>query len=167
MGIWLDGTESMRGGERAAQAAIGGDRVGPKVPTETYSAGAGCARFGWRQTAAANGAANWRQPPDCLSLAATRRRRRCGRPAARQDTQARQAVDRGRDRGARGGVDPRRSAALGNALDRAYMAGAAGTSFCSVQRIWEAHHPQPHRVRTCKQSHDPQFVDKFADIIDL
>jgi hypothetical protein len=35
------------------------------------------------------------------------------------------------------------------------MARAAGISLRSVQRIWQAHQLQPHRVRTFKRSRDP------------
>ncbi len=47
------------------------------------------------------------------------------------------------------------------------MAKAAGISLRSVQRIWEAHKLQPHRVRTFKRSRDPEFVEKMADIVGL
>jgi transposase len=47
------------------------------------------------------------------------------------------------------------------------MAEAAGISLRSVQRIWQAHHLQPHRVRTFKRSRDPQFADKLIDIVGL
>lgn len=47
------------------------------------------------------------------------------------------------------------------------MAKAAGISLRSVQRIWEAHKLQPHRVRTFKRSHDPEFVAKMTDIVGL
>ncbi len=36
------------------------------------------------------------------------------------------------------------------------MAKAVGISLRSVQRIWEAHRLQPHRVRTFKRSRDPE-----------
>jgi transposase len=35
------------------------------------------------------------------------------------------------------------------------MAAASGLSLRTVQRIWEAHGLQPHRVRTFKRSRDP------------
>jgi transposase len=47
------------------------------------------------------------------------------------------------------------------------MAEAVGISLRSVQRIWQAHHLQPHRVRTFKRSRDPQFADKLVDIVGL
>ena len=47
------------------------------------------------------------------------------------------------------------------------MAKVAGVSLRSVQRIWEAHHLQPHRVRTFKRSNDPRFAEKLADIVGL
>ena len=47
------------------------------------------------------------------------------------------------------------------------MAKAAGISLRSVQRIWQAHQLQPHRVRSFKRSRDPQFADKLVDIVGL
>jgi transposase len=47
------------------------------------------------------------------------------------------------------------------------MAKAAAISLRSVQRIWEAHKLQPHRVRTFKRSRDPEFVAKMTDIVGL
>jgi transposase len=47
------------------------------------------------------------------------------------------------------------------------MAAASGLSLRTVQRIWEAHGLQPHRVRTFKRSRDPEFVSKLADIVGL
>ena len=47
------------------------------------------------------------------------------------------------------------------------MAKAQGVSHSTVQRIWDAHGLQPHRVRTFKLSKDPHFVDKLVDIIGL
>jgi transposase len=36
-----------------------------------------------------------------------------------------------------------------------------------VQRIWDAHHLQPHRLRTFKRSNDPAFAEKVEDIVGL
>jgi len=47
------------------------------------------------------------------------------------------------------------------------MAKAAGISLRSVQRIWEAHQLQPHRVRTFKRSRDPAFEAKLVDVVGL
>jgi transposase len=47
------------------------------------------------------------------------------------------------------------------------MAKAAGLSLRTVQRIWEAHKLQPHRVRTFKRSRDPDFAAKLTDIVGL
>ena len=47
------------------------------------------------------------------------------------------------------------------------MANATGISLRSVQRIWEAHQLQPHRVRSFKRSRDPRFAEKMADIVGL
>ncbi len=47
------------------------------------------------------------------------------------------------------------------------MAKAAGVSLRSVQRIWDTHHLQPHRLRTFKRSSDPAFAEKVEDIVGL
>jgi transposase len=47
------------------------------------------------------------------------------------------------------------------------MAKAMGVSLGSVQRIWRAHHLQPHRLRTFKRSRDPAFAAKLSDIVGL
>jgi transposase len=47
------------------------------------------------------------------------------------------------------------------------MARHAGISLRSVQRIWQAHRLQPHRIRTFKRSNDPDFAGKLDDIVGL
>lgn len=47
------------------------------------------------------------------------------------------------------------------------MARAQGVSAATVQRIWNAHGLQPHRVKTFKVSRDPQFVEKLTDVVGL
>ncbi len=47
------------------------------------------------------------------------------------------------------------------------MAQAQGVSPATVQRIWDVHGLQPHRVRTFKLSRDPQFVEKLTDVVGL
>lgn len=47
------------------------------------------------------------------------------------------------------------------------MARAVGISLRSVQRIWDAHRLQPHRVRTFKRSRDPRFIEKLVDVVGL
>ena len=47
------------------------------------------------------------------------------------------------------------------------LAKAADVSLRSVQRILEAHHLAPHRLRTFKLSKDPKFADKLRDIVGL
>lgn len=45
------------------------------------------------------------------------------------------------------------------------MAKAQGVSPATVQRMWDAHGLQPHRVRTFKLSRDPHFVEKLTDVV--
>ena len=47
------------------------------------------------------------------------------------------------------------------------MAKAIGISVGSVQRIWQAHQVQLHRIRTFKRSRDPSFAAKLADVVGL
>jgi len=47
------------------------------------------------------------------------------------------------------------------------MAKAAGISLRSVQRIWEKHELQPHRLRSFKRSRDPDFEAKLRDVVGL
>ena len=49
----------------------------------------------------------------------------------------------------------------------AMVAGRAGVSASSVQRVWRAHGLQPHRVRQFKLSNDPNFIDKLHDVVGL
>ncbi|GEN01740.1 hypothetical protein MRA01_62790 [Methylobacterium radiotolerans] len=37
----------------------------------------------------------------------------------------------------------------------------------AVQRIWDAHRLQPHRLRTFKRSRDPAFATKVEDLVGL
>jgi hypothetical protein len=47
------------------------------------------------------------------------------------------------------------------------MTQASGISLRSVQRIWDAHRLQPHRLRSFKRSSDPAFAEKVEDIVGL
>jgi transposase len=47
------------------------------------------------------------------------------------------------------------------------MARAVGISLSAVQRIWQANHLQPHRLRTFKCANDPAFASKVEDIVGL
>lgn len=45
------------------------------------------------------------------------------------------------------------------------LAKAQGISHATVQRIWDAHGLQPHRVETFKLSRDKRFVEKLTDVV--
>ncbi len=45
------------------------------------------------------------------------------------------------------------------------MAKEKGVSHATVQRIWDAHGLQPHRVETFKLSRDKKFVEKLTDVV--
>lgn len=47
------------------------------------------------------------------------------------------------------------------------MAGAVRIAAASVQRIWKAHGLTPHRMKTFKLSRDPNFAEKFSDVVGL
>jgi transposase len=47
------------------------------------------------------------------------------------------------------------------------VAKAVGISLRAVQRLWEAHRLQPHRIRTFKKSNDPAFAEKVEAIVGL
>jgi transposase len=47
------------------------------------------------------------------------------------------------------------------------VAEAVGISLSAVQRLWQAHRLQPHRMRTFKKSNDPAFAAKVEDIVGL
>ncbi len=45
------------------------------------------------------------------------------------------------------------------------MAKAQGVSHSTIQRIWDAHGLQPHRVKTFKLSNDKRFEEKLTDVV--
>jgi transposase len=45
------------------------------------------------------------------------------------------------------------------------MAAAQGVSKSTIQRIWDAHGLQPHRVEGFKLSKDKRFVEKLTDVV--
>jgi hypothetical protein len=47
------------------------------------------------------------------------------------------------------------------------VAKAVGVSLRAVQRIWDAHRLQPHRLRSFKLSRDPAFAEKVEDVVGL
>lgn len=47
------------------------------------------------------------------------------------------------------------------------MAKAVGVSLRAVQRLWDVHRLQPHRLRTFKRSNDPKFAEKVEDVVGL
>ena len=47
------------------------------------------------------------------------------------------------------------------------MSRHAGISASSVQRIWSNNDLKPHRLKTFKLSNDPQFEEKFRDVVGL
>jgi hypothetical protein len=81
------------------------------------------------------------------------------RRSSRIANRARKHVERARLVLASAGGDPVHREAV--------LVKTASISLRSVQRIWEAHNLQPHRVRSFKRSGDPEFVAKMTDIVGL
>lgn len=112
---------------------------------------------------AGSGAACGRQPTSGLALARVIRRARRRRPAARQDAQAWPRSAFGQD--LRQGHGPDRSGRLGHATHWTGRAMAKAI-MRAVQRLWEAHRLQPHRIRTFKRSNDPEWP-KHAVVVSI
>lgn len=47
------------------------------------------------------------------------------------------------------------------------VAKVLGISLSAMQRVWDTHRLQPHRLRTFKKSNDPAFAAKVEDIVGL
>jgi hypothetical protein len=47
------------------------------------------------------------------------------------------------------------------------MAKTQGVSKSTVSNIWRSHNVKPHRVKSCKLSRDPQFLEKLTDVVGL
>ena len=47
------------------------------------------------------------------------------------------------------------------------MAKAHGVSKATVNRIWQSHGLQPHRIKPFKLSRDPRFLEKLTDVVGL
>ena len=121
---------------------------------------------------------------DCLPVQEVARRARVSRPAVWrwQARYAEQGVEGLlRDKTRKPGRAPLSAKVVAKVLDltcseppgqathwtgRA-MAKAVGVSLRAVQRLWEAHRLQPHRIRTFKRSNDPKFAEKVEDIVGL
>src|SRR5712692_1857035 len=161
--------------QRGGPGTIGSDRGRPQPAAKIRGAGAHRARLRRSGTGAAGCSKHRRQPADRVALATALCRSGGGGSVARQDPQAGQATDPGGYGGPGGGAHPRlRGGRLCTEpphqathwTGRA-MAKAMGLSLGSVQRIWRAHHLQPHRLRTFKRSRDPSFAAKLTDIVGL
>src|SRR5260221_4402701 len=118
--------------------------------------------------AGASGGAPGRRQPSCgVALAAALRRCRSGRSVARQDPAAGETASADRT------VAKVLALTCGEPPGEAThwtgraMAKGVGLSLRTVQRIWQAHHLQPHRIRTFKRSNDPAFAEKDEDIVGL
>jgi hypothetical protein len=50
-------------------------------------------------------------------------------------------------------------------IESRHFRQAFDISLCAVQRLWDAHRLQPHRLRTFNRSSDPKFVEKVEDVV--
>ena len=116
---------------------------------------------------AGSGSSRRRQPARRLAVAAALRRRGRQGPAARQDPPP--------------GTPPHSTRTVAEVLaltcseppdEVTHWTGRAvakriGISLRSVQRIWQEHRLQPHRIRTFKRSRDLAFAEKVEDVVGL
>jgi len=114
-----------------------------------------------------SGAAGRGQPSCRLALAGALHRARRRRSAARQDAQPRPAPLSGKGVAKIFGLTFSGPAGEGNPLTGRATAKAVGVSLRTVQRLWEAHRLQPHRIRAFKRSDDPDFAAKVEDVVGL
>jgi transposase len=47
------------------------------------------------------------------------------------------------------------------------LAQAQGVSKATINRIWQSHSLQPHRIESFKLSRDPKFLEKLTDVVGL
>ena len=47
------------------------------------------------------------------------------------------------------------------------MAEKQGVSKSTINRVWQSHSLQPHRIKTFKLSRDPKFFEKLTDVVGL
>ena len=98
----------------------------------------------------------WRQRFVDFGLAGLAEAPRPGRPATLDEAKARRVLSEV--------VQPPKNAGRWSCRR---MARHVGLSKDAVQRLWVANDLKPHRTRTFKLSHDPQFELKFWDVIGL
>jgi transposase len=98
----------------------------------------------------------WRQRFIDLGLAGLAEAPRPGRPATLDAEKARRVLSEV--------VQPPKNSGRWSCRR---MARHVGLSKDAVQRLWAANDLKPHRTRTFKLSHDPQFELKFWDVIGL
>jgi hypothetical protein len=151
----------------AATASNWRQRGGPQPAAQTCRAGAYRAGLGGSRGGADAGAHRPGQPADGVAVATALCRGRGRGPVARPDPQTWQSAIAGETAArlvALTCTEPPQQAThwTGRAT-----AKTVGISLRSVQRIWQAHDLQPHRIRTFKRSRDPGFAAKLADIVGL
>src|SRR3982074_3413096 len=179
MRICGHGPGALRHRQRGGSRPLGGDHWRAEPAAEARPARPNRSVLGGSAAGASGGPPRRRQPSCGVALAAARRRCRGGRWQRRY-------ADAGvdgllRDKTRPPGKEPVPTATVAKVLaltcgeptgeathwtGRA-MAKAVGLSLRTVQRIWQAHHLQPHRIRTFKRSNDPAFAEKVEDIVGL
>lgn len=162
--VFGHGSNCLRPSSRRGSAASAGRRRGSQSSAQICAAGAHRAFFGRPLACAGSCPAGGGQPTRSLALAsaicrATRRgllrdkTRKPGRaPLSAKVIDLTCSEPPGRD--------------ATHWTGRA-MAKAVGVSLCAVQRLWEAHRLQPHRILTFNRPSDPEFAERVEDIVGL
>src|SRR5215472_717758 len=167
LGDMVHGAASMRGIECRRARAVGGHCGRPKSAAQTHRAGADCPRLGRSPAGAAGGKRigisrptvwRWQQrfAESGIDGLLRDRTRKPGKAPIAAETATRVV--------AMACTEPPHEATHWTGRG---MAKAVGISRGSVQRIWQAHKLQPHRLRTFKRSSDPSFADKLTDVVGL
>jgi transposase len=98
----------------------------------------------------------WRRRYRAEGLAGLKTRARPGRPREITEAKERAVV-----------AATMRPPKAGTHWSTRSLAREVGLSHMTVQRIWNKHGLQPHRVETFKVSRDPEFDRKMADVVGL
>jgi transposase len=104
----------------------------------------------------ANTVCYWRRRYREEGLAGLKTRGRSGRPREISEAKERAVI-----------AATMRPPKVGTHWSTRSLAREVGLSHMAVQRIWNKHGLQPHRVETFKISRDPEFERKMADVVGL
>lgn len=120
------------------------------------AAGEGPREMARRLEISANTVCYWRSRYRREGLAGLKTRARSGRPREITEAKERAVI-----------AATMRPPPTGTHWSTRSLARQVGLSHMAVQRIWNKHGLQPHRVETFKISRDPDFDRKMADVVGL